>query len=147
PAGLGFAPETWRVRGRAMNSLLGLELPIYVNFIIAFVVVLLLIGLVAWAVRRFGAGRLAAAARARQPRLAVVDSASVDGRRKLVIIRRDNVEHLLMTGGPTDVVVETSIVRGNATAAREPPVAREAPTAARATADNLPRAMPLPDPT
>jgi formyltetrahydrofolate deformylase len=29
----------------------------------------------------------------------------VDGRRRLVLIRRDDVEHLIMTGGPVDVVI------------------------------------------
>lgn len=42
-------------------------------------------------------------------RLDVVEHASVDGRRKLVLIRRDDVEHLIMTGGPVDVVIETGI--------------------------------------
>jgi len=42
-------------------------------------------------------------------RLEVVDQANVDGRRKLLIIRRDGVEHLIMTGGPVDVVIETGI--------------------------------------
>lgn len=42
-------------------------------------------------------------------RLEVVDHANVDSRRKLVLIRRDGVEHLLMTGGPVDVVIETGI--------------------------------------
>lgn len=42
-------------------------------------------------------------------RLAVVEHASVDGRRRLVLIRRDGVEHLIMTGGPVDVVIETGI--------------------------------------
>ncbi len=42
-------------------------------------------------------------------RLEVVDHASVDGRRRLVLVRRDNVEHLIMIGGPVDVVVETGI--------------------------------------
>jgi len=42
-------------------------------------------------------------------RLEVVDHANVDSRRKLVLIRRDNVEHLLLTGGPVDVVIETGI--------------------------------------
>ena len=97
-----------------MSSLFGVELPTPVNFIIAFVVVLLLIGAATWLVRRFGATQLDAAARGRQPRLAVIDAAAVDSRRKLVIIRRDNVEHLLMIGGPTDVVVETNIVRAAA---------------------------------
>src|SRR5581483_1340423 len=36
----------------------------------------------------------------------------VDGRRRLVLVRRDNVEHLLMIGGPADLVVEPNIVRG-----------------------------------
>jgi hypothetical protein len=42
-------------------------------------------------------------------RLEVVDQANVDSRRKLVLIRRDGVEHLVMTGGPVDVVIETGI--------------------------------------
>lgn len=42
-------------------------------------------------------------------RLAVVEHTSVDSRRKLVLIRRDGVEHLIMTGGPVDVVIETGI--------------------------------------
>ena len=123
-----------------MNGLFGLELPTSVNFVIAFVVVLALIGAATWLVRRFGAPRLDAGARNRQPRLAVIDSAAVDGRRKLVIIRRDNVEHLLMVGGPTDVVVETNIVRSGAAVSREAP-------AVRANGEMLPRAMPLPDTT
>jgi hypothetical protein len=45
-------------------------------------------------------------------RLEVIDHASVDGRRRLVLIRRDNVEHLIMIGGPVDVVVETGIGEG-----------------------------------
>jgi hypothetical protein len=44
-----------------------------------------------------------------EPRLAVVDHANVDGRRRLVLVRRDNTEHLIMTGGPVDVVIETGI--------------------------------------
>ena len=42
-------------------------------------------------------------------RLEVVDHANVDSRRKLVLIRRDGVEHLVTTGGPVDVVIETGI--------------------------------------
>lgn len=81
------------------------------KFIVAFAIVLGLIALAAWLVRRFGANRLGSSARGRQPRLAVVDAASVDGRRRLVLIRRDNVEHLVMIGGPTDVLIEPNIVR------------------------------------
>jgi hypothetical protein len=95
------------------DSLFGL--PLAARFFIAFVVVLALIGVTAWVVRRFGAARLGGgSARGRQPRLAVIDAASIDGRRRLVLIRRDNIEHLLMIGGPSDVVIEPNIVRAGA---------------------------------
>jgi hypothetical protein len=95
------------------GTLFGAEMPLAVRFIIAFVVVLALIGVAAWLVRRFGASRLGSGTgRGRQqPRLAVIDAANVDGRRRLVLIRRDNIEHLLMIGGPSDVVIEPNIVR------------------------------------
>jgi len=44
-----------------------------------------------------------------EPRLGVVEYANVDGKRRLLLVRRDDVEHLIMTGGPVDVVVETGI--------------------------------------
>jgi hypothetical protein len=85
-----------------------------VIFFFAFLAVLALIGAAAWLVRRFAGNRLGANAnRGRMPRLAVIDAAAVDGRRRLVLVRRDNVEHLLMIGGPTDLVVEPNIVRAN----------------------------------
>jgi hypothetical protein len=118
-----------------MDFLFGSSLPLAARFFIAFLVVLALIGLTAWLVRRFGSNRLGSAARGRQPRLAVIDAASVDGRRRLVLIRRDNTEHLLMIGGPTDVVVETNIVRAAAASGvREPArMSMTAETTARLT--------------
>jgi flagellar protein FliO/FliZ len=50
-----------------------------------------------------------------EKRLAVVEHANVDGRRRLVLIRRDGVEHLIMTGGPVDVVIETGIGQSSQT--------------------------------
>src|SRR5439155_13880082 len=82
------------------------------TFLFAFIAVLALIGVAAWLVRRFANNRLGAnTQRGRMPRLAVIDAAAVDGRRRLVLVRRDNIEHLLMIGGPTDIVVEPNIVR------------------------------------
>ncbi|HKZ96178.1 MAG TPA: hypothetical protein VJ045_04280 [Hyphomicrobiaceae bacterium] len=45
-------------------------------------------------------------------RLDVVEQSNLDGRRRLVLIRRDDVEHLIMTGGPVDMVIETGISTG-----------------------------------
>jgi hypothetical protein len=109
------------------------------TFFFAFVAVLALIGAAAWAVRRFAGNRLGANTnRSRMPRLAVIDAAAVDGRRRLVLVRRDNVEHLLMIGGPTDIVVEPNIVR--ATPARDQMQPRPA-----GSTELPPRIAPLPD--
>jgi flagellar protein FliO/FliZ len=76
-----------------------------------FLFVIALIALTAWAFKAFvmTGGRGAGFLRGRDRRLAVVETASVDGRRKLILIRRDDVEHLIMTGGPVDVLIETGI--------------------------------------
>jgi flagellar protein FliO/FliZ len=110
------------------------------TFFFAFVAVLALIGLAAWLVRRFAGNRLGANTnRGRMPRLAVIDAAAVDGRRRLVLVRRDNIEHLLMIGGPTDIVVEPNIVR--AMSARD-----QMPSRSGVGVPELPpRIAPLPD--
>lgn len=83
------------------------------NFVIAVAVVGL--GLIAYAgVLRYLRERpvsplMAIAGRERAKRLAVIDAAVVDTRRRVILIRRDNVEHLVLIGGPTDVVIESRI--------------------------------------
>src|ERR1700732_4785053 len=67
--------------------------------------------------------RLPRNGRARPPRLGTVDAFDLDRQRQLVIIRRDNVEHLLMIGGPNDLVIESEIIRAES---REPGDLREA---------------------
>jgi flagellar biogenesis protein FliO len=110
------------------------------TFLLAFVAVLALIGLAAWLVRRFAGNRLGTNTnRGRMPRLAVIDAAAVDGRRRLVLVRRDNIEHLLMIGGPTDIVVESNIVRAM-------PARDQMPQRASVGVSELPpRVAPLPD--
>lgn len=44
-----------------------------------------------------------------QRRIDVIEQTPIDAKRRLVLIRRDGVEHLLLTGGPVDIVVEASI--------------------------------------
>src|SRR6201997_4005454 len=110
------------------------------TFLFAFIAVLALIGVAAWLVRRFANNRLGTnPQRGRVPRLAVTDAAAVDGRRRLVLVRRDNVEHLLMIGGPTDIVVEPNIVRAAPSRDQLPP------RPAVASPDMQTRIAPLPD--
>jgi flagellar protein FliO/FliZ len=55
----------------------------------------------------------------RPQRLAITDAFTLDREgRKLVVVRRDNVEHLLLIGGPNDLLIEPNIVR-NERGARE----------------------------
>jgi flagellar protein FliO/FliZ len=86
-----------------------------VKYFIAFTVIFALLALLALVLRRLTGGRLSMPAnergRTRQPRLGIVDVYDLDRQRQLILLRRDNVEHLLLIGGPNDVIVETNIVR------------------------------------
>lgn len=83
--------------------------------------------------------------RTRQPRLGLVDAFSLDGQRQLVLVRRDNVEHLIMIGGPNDVLVESQINRALA-AARESTLApvAQAPHAPTRRTESVAVAPPAP---
>src|ERR1700749_5328858 len=106
--------------------------------ILIFVGIVAMMAVAALLVRRFAGNRLGAnTQRGRMPRLAVIDAAAVDGRRRLVLVRRDNVEHLLMIGGPTNIVVEPNIVRAS--------VRDQASQRPAATNEPPPRIAPLPD--
>ncbi|MEL6094243.1 hypothetical protein [Bartonella schoenbuchensis] len=44
-------------------------------------------------------------------RLIISDTIAIDRTRRLVLIRRDDVEHLILIGGTTDIVIESNIVK------------------------------------
>jgi flagellar protein FliO/FliZ len=109
------------------------------TFFLLFLAIVALIGLGAWFVRRFQSNRHGSNAnRGRMPRLAVIDATAVDSRRRLVLVRRDNIEHLLMIGGPSDIVIEPNIVRAA-------PQRDQAPQRGPVGAELPPRVAPLPD--
>lgn len=126
-----------------MTALFGGSENAVLNSAFALGIVLVLIVLGLWVLKLFTRGA-STVARGRK-RVAVVDTAMVDGKRQVVIIRRDNVEHLIMTGGPQDLVIESNIP------APEPvtPAARRAaqrpqpaPQAAPAPAADVARPQP-----
>jgi flagellar protein FliO/FliZ len=110
---------------------------IVAQFFVILVFVLILTGVCYWLFRRYYGTALPTGGRSRVPRLGVVDSLSIDHRHRLVLIRRDNVEHLLLIGKTTDLVVEPSIVRSLPAGARprQGQAPREQPQQ-RATAPN-----------
>ena len=82
----------------------------YLRFIMVLVLVIGMIGFIAWLVRRFGLlNRIAPGSSVKngERRLAVIESCPVDGKRRLVLVRRDQTEHLLLlTGTGSGVVIE-----------------------------------------
>jgi flagellar protein FliO/FliZ len=81
---------------------------IFIQAVFALILVVGLIFAVAWAARRMGLGGRFAAVRGKR-RLAVVEVLPLDGKRRLVLLRRDGAEHLVILGVQGDVVVETGI--------------------------------------
>lgn len=80
-----------------------------VKFFAAFVFVIALMLAVAWLVKRAGfAGPMLRTGQKR--RLAVLESQAIDHRRRLVLVRRDGREHLLLLGPDHALVVEGGIV-------------------------------------
>jgi flagellar protein FliO/FliZ len=78
----------------------------YLRFLIALVLVVAMIGALAWVVRRFGwASRFVAPAG--KKRLAVLEVLPLDGKRRLVLLRRDAAEHLILLGHEGDLVIES----------------------------------------
>ncbi|WP_420414483.1 hypothetical protein [Roseibium sp.] len=89
------------------------------QLVISLAVVLALFGLFIFIIKRLMGSR-APQSRGRQPRIALMDSAAIDSRRRLLLVRRDNIEHLILVGGPSDVVVEQNIIRNAPLAAGQP---------------------------
>ena len=78
------------------------------RFLVALAIVLALIAGATWVARRyFGAAMLGGLGGKR--RLAVIEYALLDGKSRLVLVRRDTTEHLLVLGPTGAVVVETGI--------------------------------------
>ncbi len=93
----------------------------YFRFVVALGFGLALIGALALAQRRLGlTPRISKSLGNADRRLHIVDVANVDGKRRLVLVRRDRVEHLILLGPSSETVVETGI-----------PVSAAEPTAAR----------------
>ncbi|WP_454849635.1 flagellar biosynthetic protein FliO [Rhizobium binxianense] len=102
-------------------------------------IALLLLIAFLWLMRNRAPSPFVRGGRNRQPRLQVLDAAAVDTRRRLVLVRRDDVEHLIMIGGPTDIVIESRIL----------PEAEEAPAAGfrpERLAEERPPVRPRPEP-
>lgn len=92
-----------------LDSLAGPDYAPALLWTFAALVLLAIVLVIIRLVRRMTFGTYVAGGRNRKTRLAVMDATAVDSHRRLVLVRRDDIEHLLLIGGPTDVVVERDI--------------------------------------
>jgi len=85
-----------------------MDLDLYFRFSLALVFVIALFVALALVLRRFGFGSTMNAS-ARKRRLSIVEVAALDAKRRLVLVRRDDAEHLLLLSPTGDAVVETGV--------------------------------------
>ena len=87
-----------------------MEFTTYLRFILVLVLVIGLILGLAWVMKRFGLGNALQGSLGRSKRrLNIVESTALDGRHRIVLVRRDDVEHLVLVGPNTSQVIERSI--------------------------------------
>jgi flagellar protein FliO/FliZ len=84
------------------------SLDLYTRFLLALVAVLALLAVFAWLARRFGFGGRGFAVGGRR-RLAIVEVLPIDAKRRLILVRRDQTEHLIVLGSDSATVIETGI--------------------------------------
>jgi flagellar protein FliO/FliZ len=90
----------------------------YLRFVAALIFVLALIGAGAYAMRALGFVQ-AGVRRANDKRLSIVESMLLDARRRLVIVRRDNKEYLLLLSPTGETLIDGNI---DAVSIKEPEV-------------------------
>ena len=86
-----------------------LEAVNYLKFVLALVFVLGLIGGFAILAKRAGLGNRGPIVRGKSKRLSIVESMSLDPKRRVVLIRRDNAEHLVLLGTQNEQIIETGL--------------------------------------
>jgi len=87
-----------------------MEFDTYLRFILVLIFVLGLVFALGWVLKRSGISGSAVAGKGK--RLGVVDTAFLGPKHRLVLVRRDEVEHLVLLGPNSNTVVESGIVNG-----------------------------------
>ncbi len=77
-----------------------------VIFVLALVLILII--LIIWFFKFFNKITQSVSL-ANKRRLAIVDKIHIDQKRQIILLRRDNVEHLILIGGSNDLLIENNI--------------------------------------
>ncbi len=94
----------------------------YLKFIMVLALVLAMIAGGVWLIKRLGflPGLMNIKPAGQRPRLDVVESKAIDARRRLLIVRCDEAEHLLLLGPNSEIVVAENIQGTNPPATSGP---------------------------
>ncbi|MEP4256341.1 MAG: flagellar biosynthetic protein FliO [Nitratireductor sp.] len=92
-----------------LDGMIGPQYAPLVGWVLLALVIIVIVLLALRLLRGITAGTFIAGGRNRKARLAVMDATAIDTRRRLVLVRRDDVEHLILIGGTSDIVVEQDI--------------------------------------
>ncbi len=84
-----------------------MEFDTYLRFILVLIFVLGLVFALGWVLKRSGISGSALPGKGR--RLGVVETAFLGPKHRLILVRRDEVEHLLLIGPNSNTVVESGI--------------------------------------
>ncbi len=113
-----------------------MDLEDYFRFAVALILVLGLIGLLALIAKRFGMVPRVTNGRTRgDKRVNIVDVTNIDGKRRLILVRRDDIEHLILLGVSGETVIESAIEGSNVPAVGTIRAAKVRATTVRATID------------
>lgn len=86
-----------------------MEFTTYFKAFLGLAIVLGLILGLSWVLKRFGLGDSLKGPLGRRRRIATVEAIMLDGRHRAVLLRRDDVEHLVLVGPNTSQVIERGI--------------------------------------
>ncbi len=81
----------------------------YMRFALALIFVLALIGVLVAVARRFGFGYASPSKKGHNRRLSIVEIMPIDTKRRLVLVRRDKREHLILLGQTSETLIEDAI--------------------------------------
>jgi flagellar protein FliO/FliZ len=80
----------------------------YLNSFLALIFVLGIILFLAWLVKKFDIYNNQNNNDSKN-RISILQSIRIDPKRRIMLIKRDGIEHLIMVGGQTDIVIEKNI--------------------------------------
>jgi flagellar protein FliO/FliZ len=86
-----------------------MDVLLYIKFLSGFVFVIALMLLLSWVLKKAG-GVGGSLLQKSEKRLKVIEFLPLDHKHRLVLVRRDNREHLLLIGPESETVIESGII-------------------------------------